>query len=75
MSDRPLTSGAPGRRAAVDLTPSPLAQALRVRPGKPPGAVQLTGYLGDSTRADRVRLYLDPGLLSWLEVSRADVLH
>lgn len=65
---------ASGRRP-VDLTADRLARQLRPDPGTPSGAVAFTGYLGASERPDRVRLYVDPELRSWLEVARDDVLH
>jgi len=44
-------------------------------PATPPGATTLVGYLGDSSKGDHVRVYLDHELSSFVDVPTADVLH
>jgi hypothetical protein len=54
----------------------PLVAALVTDPSTgPPDTTMLHGYVGKSTRANSWRLYLDPTLTSYVEVSEGDILH
>jgi hypothetical protein len=58
------------------LTEDPLVAALVPNPGEgPANAVVLHGFVGKSTRAGHVRLYLDARLEAYAEVSEGDILH
>jgi hypothetical protein len=64
-------SGEEGR-----LNEDPLVAALVPDPSAgPPDTTVLHGYVGNSTRANCWRLYLDATLASYVEVSEDDILH
>lgn len=65
------TGGGGGR-----LNEDPLVAALVPDPnGEFPDSAVLHGYVGKSTNAGIWRLYLDPALTSYVEVSEGDILH
>lgn len=44
-------------------------------PSRPPDTILLTGYLGDSSEEGCTRLYFDPQLNNYVEISNEDILH
>lgn len=64
------------RGRAGGLSEDPLVSALVSDAGEgPPASTVLHVYVGKSTKPNSWRLYLDPSLASYTEVSENDILH
>jgi hypothetical protein len=64
----------------VDLTPDPISGSLRSDPTgtrlqDQPSVARFAGLIGDDEDGDRIRVYLDYELNTYISINRKDVLH
>ena len=69
--DKAQAKAGPGK---PDLTPHPLVSKLVPDPDNPPDIVMVEGYLGESKRDGRVRVYVDLDFRSYFEIEEADIV-